>query len=207
MKPIFKYAVGGPIVPDPRKGVKEPVMTADLATALQNAAKQKPLTLEGKVNAALGDPKGRAAQYAGDLGAEDGNEPIDNIRHPLAAAYTTEAVAQKVKSVVGNNPLGNVLGSAVGVAFANAAGAAHEVKALPQLLEEYYKADGISGVFNAMRMTGEDTFNNFVGSVVGALPKLSKDQSQEIVAYLSLNNLIPDGIQTPDGKQDFYFKR
>ncbi len=206
MKPIFKYAVGGPIVPDPRKGVKEPVMTANLAAALTKAAQQRPLSIEGKVNASLGDPKGRAADFAAEM-YEEGAGPVDNIRHPLAAAYTTEAVAQKVKSVVGNNPLGNVLGSAVGVAFANAAGAAHEVKALPQLLEEYYKADGISGVFNAMRMTGEDTFNNFVGSVVGALPKLSKDQSQEIVAYLSLNNLIPDGIQTPDGKQDFYFKR
>ena len=206
MKPIFKYAVGGPIVPDPRKGVKEPVMTADLAAALTKAAQQRPLSIEGKVNASLGDPKGRAADFAAEMD-EEGAGPVDNIRHPLAAAYTTEAVAQKVKSVVGNNPLGNVLGSAVGVAFANAAGAAHEVKALPQLLEEYYKADGISGVFNAMRMTGEDTFNNFVGSVVGALPKLSKDQSQEIVAYLSLNNLIPDGIQPPDGKQDFYFKR
>jgi hypothetical protein len=203
-----KYEEGGPIVPDPKRpGVKEPFMTADLAAALTKAAQQKPLTFEGRVNASLGDPKGRAAEYAGDFGAKDGNGPIDNIRHPLAAAYTAEAVQDKVKSVVGNNPLGNVFGTAVGFAFSNAAGIGHEARALPQLLEEYYKEDGISGVFNAMRMTGEDVFNNFVGSVVGSLPKLSKEQSQEIITYLSLNNLIPDGYQTPDGKENFYFKR
>ena len=207
---LKKYQEGGPIVPDPKKpplpGVKEPVMTAKLAAALTAAAKKDPLSFEGKVNAALGDPKGRAAEYAQWYGG-DVEDPVDNVRHPLAAAYTTEAVANKVKSVLGNTPEASILGKAVGFAFSNAAGAAHEVKSLPSLIEEYYKENGITGVFNAIRMTGEDTFNNFVGSVIGALPQMKGVQKEEIITYLSDNNLLPDGVASADGKANLYLKR
>ena len=205
---LKKYQEGGPIVPDPKKpplpGVKEPVMTAKLAAALTAAAKKEPLSLEGKVNAALGDPKGRAAEFANTYGGDEG--AVDNVRHPLAAAYTTEAVANKVKSVLGNTPEASIIGKAVGFAFSNAAGAAHEVKALPSLIEEYYKENGITGVFNAIRMTGEDTFNNFVGSVIGALPQMKGAQKEEIITYLSDNNLLPDGVESSDGKRKLYLR-
>ena len=58
---------------------------------------------------------------------------------------------------------------------------------------------------------GEDTFNNFVGSIVGSL-NIDDSKKDEAIKYLSYNNLIPDGyVRTKKGEEEglsenIYFK-
>lgn len=199
---LKKYAVGGPIVPDPKKkkqlpGVKEPVMTEQLAAALTKAAQQQPLTMEGRVNAALGDPKGRAARYSESLVGPDDEAP-DNVRHSLAGAYTAQGVADRIKkSSPVQGPLTTIVANAAGVATANLLGAGHEIKHLPQLLSSSWNDSGLEGVYHAIRMTGEDAANNFIGSLVGTLRDLNGTDAAEVITFLSNNNLMPDGVSIP----------
>lgn len=213
---IKKYINGGKVPTDPKKsimftagpkaaaqtkpalpGVKQPVITPDLEAALTEAAKQQPLTLEGLVNATLGDPKGRAARYSESLVGPDDEAP-DNVRHSLAAAYTTQGVADKIKrnSPI-QGPLTDVVANAAGVLTANLLGAGHEVKHLPQLLSSSWNDSGLEGVYHAVRMTGEDAANNFIGSLVGSLRDLTGTDAAEVITFLSDNDLLPDGVSIP----------
>ena len=172
----------------------------ELAATLGRLAGEQPLTTEGKVNQWLGDPKGRAASYSESL-VDPNEDPVDNVRHPLAAAYTTQAVADKIKysgdQMFWNNPIRTAVANAAGVAVANAAGLGHEVKHLPQLLSGSWEDAGLEGVYHALRMTGEDLANNFVGSLVGTLRDLNGTDAAEVITFLSNNNLLPDGVSVP----------
>lgn len=180
----------------PLTQVPIPPAAADALNAAGFRA-QNEMTLEGRVNEWMGDPKGRAAKYAESLvGPEE--DPVDNVRHSLAGAYTAQSIADKIKySSPIQNPLKTAVANAAGFAAANVLGAGHEIKHLPQLLSSSWSDSGLEGVYHALRMTGEDATNNFVGALVGTLRDLNGTDAAEVLTFLSNNNLLPDGVSVP----------
>jgi len=77
-------------------------------------------------------------------------------------------------------------------------GAGHEVKHLPSALKEGYGKNGLRGVYDALRTTGEDVANNFVGSILGVLPNLKPGDAEEIITELSFSGILPDGMSDPE---------
>lgn len=147
-------------------------------------------TIESRVNSILGDPKRKAVDDSS-IGDED---PIDNIRHTSAGRYTQEAISSRFG--------GGVTGTIAGLVGSNLMGAVHEVSAA--------RGDR-RPLRTKLRESGEDMFNNAVGSVIGALPVDPKSKTKTI-QKLSFGNLLPDGyVSTPKGKKsglsdNIYFK-
>lgn len=176
----------------------------------KSRVKEKGLTLEGEVNEWLGNPKGRAFNYADSLieANPDGtmNDQPDNVRHSTAGLYTAQAISDRLKYGAGmiDSPLNRVISDIAGVVGANAMGLGHELKHLPKLIEEEWAKDGITGIYNALRTTSEDAANNFVGSLLSIMPGLTPGEAEEIIVELSNNNLLPDGLS--GGKSNLYIK-
>jgi len=167
-------------------------------------------TFESKVNAYMGDPKGRAYNYAETLAevhpdGSIGDQP-DNVRHAVAGAYTAQSVSDLLKYGAGmqHDPVNRAIADVTGFVTANIMGMGHEVKHLPQLIKEEYEDKGIRGIYDALRTTGEDAANNFVGSLLGILPGLAPGDAEEIIVQLSNNNLLPDGVS--GGNANLYVK-
>ena len=180
----------------PLTQVPIPAAAADALNAAGFRA-QNEMTLEGRVNEWMGDPKGRAASYAESL-VDPNEDPVDNVRHSLAGAYTAQSIADKIKySSPIQNPLKTAVANAAGFAAANVLGAGHEIKHLPQLLSSSWSDSGLEGIYHALRMTGEDATNNFVGALVGTLRDLNGTDAAEVLTFLSNNNLLPDGVSVP----------
>lgn len=157
-------------------------------------------TREEQVNQFLGKPKEKAFNFAESLvesGRIDGDQP-DNIRHALAGTYTAQNVSNMITGGYNPNIITNIVGDAAGVAAANILGAGHEVKHLPSSLKEGYEKNGLRGVYDALRTTGEDVANNFVGSILGVLPGLKPGDAEEIITELSFAGILPDGMSDPD---------
>lgn len=185
--------------PVPFRPLTQVPIPADAANALNAAGfrVQNEKTLEGRVNEWMGDPKGRAARYAESLVGPD-EEAVDNVRHSLAGAYTAQSIADKIKySTPIQHPLKTAVANAAGFAAANVLGAGHEIKHLPQLLSSAWDDSGLEGIYHAIRMTGEDATNNFVGALVGTLRDLNGTDAAEVLTFLSNNNLLPDGVSVP----------
>jgi hypothetical protein len=189
----------------------QPVLNPALAKYLQKPenieeAKEriisdaKGVTLESKVNRALGNPKRRAAGLS-EAVADLSEGPIDNIRHTAAGMYTGNAIAEYL------NPDDNVLltvpAKAAGFIGSNLGGIAHEVKAFVPSLEGDY-----TNVLPAARMTLEDTFNNFVGSALSVNPFMSEKEKEDLIINLSNSNLLPDGYEkmSPSQAENMYVK-
>lgn len=167
-------------------------------------------TFESKVNTYMGDPKGRAYRYAETLAevhpdGSIGDQP-DNVRHAVAGAYTAQSVSDLLKYKAGmqHDPVNRAIADVTGFVTANLMGMGHEVKHLPQLIKEEYEDKGIRGIYDALRTTGEDAANNFVGSLLGILPGLAPGDAEEIIVQLSNNNLLPDGVS--GGDANLYLK-
>ena len=152
-------------------------------------------TLEQKINKALGDPRKKAADAAinkkwfnKETKKWEVEDDTDNFRHPMAARYTAEAIANKfpdwmkysgipqVAGFVGSTALG------VGHELANNKYTSNDPKDYPN----YTFWDTVSEA-------GEDAFNNIVGAGVGVLP-ISDDKKTSFLKYLSDNNMLPDGL-------------
>lgn len=164
-------------------------------------------TSEQQVNDFLGNPKEKAYNYAESLvtsGSVDGDQP-DNVRHALAGAYTAQNVSNMITGGYNPNIITNIIGDAAGVAAANILGAGHEAKHLPSAIKEGYGKNGLRGVYDALRTTGEDVANNFVGSILGVLPNLKPGDAEEIITELSSSGILPDGMSDPE--MNMYPKR
>jgi hypothetical protein len=124
---------------------------------------------EDKIDKLLGSPMQKAWAISNN-DVPQGEDPADNIRHPMAGYYTARS-----------------LGTVPGIPIANAMGVAHEMGTLFTDPREWkYK----------LPEAGEDMFNNFVGTLLSPLPER---QAFNIVRTLSDNNLLPDGLVLPNG--------
>jgi hypothetical protein len=123
---------------------------------------------------------GRAAREASEF-SESGEDPIDNYRHSLSGMYTTQSFRN-----MGMSPL-------EAIAAANALGIAHEASTLSKDERPWY----IKGL-----ESGEDILNNAVGTLISPL---GNNLGRKVLQYLSLNNLMSDGVVMSDGR-DMYFK-
>jgi hypothetical protein len=141
----------------------------------------EPKNFESRVDDFLGNPMQKARDLASWASGSD-DDPVDNLRHPAAAMYTTEA-------------LGSSLGAGM---IANALGAAHELSVLPKTI----KSDGW---YHGLMSTAEDLFNNAVGTGVGMIPFMPTSAKESLLMYLSDNNKLPDGVSMAEG--DMYWKK
>jgi len=155
--------------------------------AKSRAAQDNSLTLEGRINKALGDPKNKAAELAQQY-AQRGEGPIDNVRHTSAGMYTADAIANKLSPL----PVGptTIVPKIAGFLGSNLAGLAHEAKAFVPSLEGDYR-----NIPAAARMTTEDMVNNFVGSALSVNPFMTQKQKEALISKLSNENKLPDGYE------------
>jgi len=154
--------------------------------------------LQDKINVYLNDPSGRAKAFS-DSDEELTN--IDNLRHAMAGRYTAEELQNLVKAIPYG--IGNILDTTgvdklFGFLGSNALGVGHELSTLVKDERPFLAA---------LQESGEDVFNNFVGSIVGSTD-VSSEKKDNILRYLSDNNLLPDGyVQTdPDFSENVYWK-
>lgn len=151
-------------------------------------AKAAPLGFEEEVNKYFGNPMDKAYAIS-EAFAGEGEDPVDNFRHPMAGMYTQQAIKDKV-----GIPF---IGDALGFLGSNAMGIGHELGTM-------FKDERDWGV--KLREAGEDTFNNFTGSLMGLLPGTQEDK-QNMLYNLSSGNWLPDGVVwNEDKNQNMYFK-
>lgn len=149
---------------------------------------ERRLNTEDRVNKWLGNPMDKAVKVAEGL-TEAGEDPIDNIRHPLAGLYTAQAIAKKTGNIPYISPALGWLGS-------NAMGIGHELGTIMQ--------DG-RPLKQKGREALEDIFNNNAGATMSLMP-IPNAAKEEALFQMSFNNKLPDGIVHPEGR-DFYFKK
>ena len=158
--------------------------------------------LEKLVNKSLGDINNKARDFSEN--PEEMNN-IDNMRHASGGRYAAEAIQQKVKDIPYLGGLLDFVGvdKAAGFIGSNVMGVGHELRTIFGGDERPFLAK--------LQEMGEDTFNNYVGSIVGSL-SIDDSKKDEVIKYLSYNNLLPDGyVRTEQGKkdgfsEDIYFK-
>ena len=155
--------------------------------------------LQKSINTSLGNIDYKARTFSEH---EDGS--IDNIRHAAAGRYAAEAIQKKVKEAPYVGKILDFLGAdkVVGFVGSNVLGLGHEVKTIVK--------DDRPFIAKVQEL-GEDTFNNFIGSIVGSL-NIDDSKKDETIKYLSYNNLMPDGyVRTKKGEEEglsenIYFK-
>jgi hypothetical protein len=147
------------------------------------------------VNSSLGFPMNKA-RLAADAAAGPNDDPVDNFRHPSAGRYTAEAIAD----YTGNIPY---ISPALGFIGSNLSGIGHEVSTL---ISGRDKRDWST----KLKEAGEDIYNNYVGSKVGA-SDMTPEEKTNYLLYLSYNNLLPDGIEGGKNRKgqtnNMYFKK
>lgn len=157
-----------------------------------NTKNNKTKTLESRVDSFLGNVQEKASKDS-DLFKDE--EPVDNVRHAAAGRYTQESISRRL----GNGPMAKV----AGVVGSNLLGASHEVNNIVRD-ERPWKTK--------LRESGEDMFNNAVGSVIGALPGVDAKKKTSMIKKMSFDNLLPDGYSSsPDEvkkgfSKEVYFK-
>ena len=169
---------------------------------------------EFQVNRALGFPMDKA-HFAAEAAAGDVNEEVDNFRHPLAGRYTTEAIRDYVADVpyeriplVGgyvNDFMDQYIAPSLGFAGSNLLGASHEFMTLVNPGEDD------RSLLTRLSEAGEDLYNNYVGSKVGA-SDMTPEEKTNYLLYLSYNNKLPDGVviekdPKAKGPNNLYFKK
>jgi hypothetical protein len=151
----------------------------------------KELPFEKRVDAYLGFPM-KKAYNAAELFAEDG-DPVDNYRHSVSGMYTAQALKNR-----GMNTGASIVAS-------NLAGLGHEIATA--FRPENMIKDTRSWKSKLIE-SGEDMVNNAIGSLLSPInPKLG----EAILQYMSINNMMPDGVVIPENKdgvtRDMYFKK
>jgi len=141
--------------------------------------RNKKINTEQKLDNYLGNPLDRAHVGATDFLHPEEDEK-DNLRHSLAGRYVTEAIANKT----GNIPF---ISKGLGVLGANVLGVAHELYNFPGDTRD---------LKTKLRESGEDMFNNFAGSMVGA-STLNTAQKNRVSMDLA-NKVLPDGYGETD---------
>jgi len=143
------------------------------------------LTLEGKINNFLGNPKEKAIESVrrhDDEMSETVTNFKDSSRHLAAGLETGNAVRNLMPKPLGNSVIGRVLGAGA----SNILGAAHEIKGIvPQIKEG-------KGVVNTLQEAGEDLINNFAGSMIGMFGDSNPGTSNDKIIDKALKYL-PDG--------------
>jgi len=144
------------------------------------ADEPEPKSLEDNIDDILSNPQKKALML---------NRGInnDNLRHSGASMYTTES-------------LGSTLGAAI---LAQGLGAAHEISNLPKRIQNT-KTDDVGyydNIYHNVIESGEDIFNNAVGSMVGMIPFVPTRAKESLLVYLSNNNMMPDGKSMPEGNK------
>lgn len=147
-------------------------MNVDFKAGIKKVVPKPPKTKEEKINKFLGDPMGRAQK---DAEVFDGEGPVDNVRHTSAARYTQESLSKKLG--------GGMVANIAAIGATNLFGLAHEAR--------NFRKDSRPFAEKA-RESGEDMFNNAVGSVIGALP-ISGGSKKNLIRKLSTGNLLADG--------------
>lgn len=137
------------------------------------AKKQSAKTIESSVNTYLGNPKDRAEAMA-DVNPQA--DYVDNVRHAFAGRYTQEAISKKLG--------GGALGTIGGLIGSNIMGVAHELSNITK---------DTRSIGTVVRESGEDIFNNAVGSVIGANPFSTEKNKDNTIYKLSTGNILPDG--------------
>jgi hypothetical protein len=87
----------------------------------------------------------------------------------------------------------------------NALGAGHEASVLYKDVLYSDRSKNKRSILDQLRESGEDMFNNLVGSVAGTIYNTPK-KAEEFYYDLFNKNLLPDGIVDPKGR-DFYLKK
>ena len=158
--------------------------------------------LEKLVNASLGDINNRAKDFSEN---PDEMANIDNMRHATGGRYAAEAIQQKVRDIPYVGGLLDSVGAdkVAGFIGSNVLGIGHELRTM---------LGGDDRPFlKKLQEMGEDSFNNLIGSVVGSLD-IDDSKKDEVIRYLSYNNLLPDGyVGTQEGiaeglSDNVYFK-
>lgn len=154
--------------------------------------------LEKSVNRSLGNVNQRAQDFSE---SEDEMANIDNMRHAMGGRYAAEAIQQKVSDIPYIGGILNFTGAdkMAGFIGSNALGVGHELRTMTDGDDRPF--------FTKLQESGEDVFNNFVGSTIGST-NMTADKKNELIRYLSHNNLLPDGyVQSDeDFSDDVYFK-
>ena len=197
-----KKQIGGEQLQTPQPYIRPNFFTPEqIRKARIDAAKDRPLTFEGRINKALGNPKERAADLAQEV-APRGEGPVDNIRHTVAGMYTADAIANQLSPY----PIGptTVVPKIAGFMGSNLAGLAHEAKAFIPSLEGDYR-----NIPAAARTTAEDVVNNFVGSALSLNPFMTQGEKEELIVRLSDENYLPDGYEQMNSKhpKNLYVKK
>lgn len=146
---------------------------------------------EYDLNKSLGFPMDKAVIAADaanqNSGVPDGvvaNDQADNFRHPNAARYTAEAIANNT----GNIPY---LSNALGFLGANALGIGHELSS--HLITQFNPKMDERPLMLRLQESGEDIYNNYVGAKVGA-SSMTPEEKTNYLLYLSNTNRLPDGM-------------
>ena len=163
---------------DPRTGL--PVKTLKEIEVVAD----RPLTLEQKIDKRLGYPMKKAFDAAEAFSIDRYNKKLDqvntdNYRHPMGAKYTSEAIQREFPSFLKGTGIPEV----AGFVGANALGLGHEIKA--------FNSD--RPLWESIRSTGEDLYNNGFGSIIGSLSFLPEAQKTKILQDATINGYIPDG--------------
>jgi hypothetical protein len=162
---------------------------AGIVSQFNRTKNQEPITLEEKIDKKLKYPQKRAVKTTDEFEIDrqiKGLEgmPTDNLRHALASRYTAENIQQQFPSFL--KPTG--IPQFTGFLGANALGLGHEIMT-------YYNNPNRSDrpLWETVRESGEDMYNNAFGSAVGVMPFLSDDQKTNIIQNAVINKKIPDG--------------
>lgn len=129
----------------------------------------------------------------------DHEGPSDNIRHASAGYYASKAIADKFPEVMKYTGIPQITG-ALGSTLL---GLGHE------LSSNKYVADGYDPTYtkkNVITEAIEDAGNNGAGAFMNMVPFLDEQQKLNFLKYLSANNMLPDGIDDPEGKKNMYWK-
>jgi len=152
----------------------------------QNGKRKK--NIQDKVEDWLGHPMQKAEQAADEY-TDPGEDQTDNIRHPMAGRFTSEAIQNKFPSWMQYTGIPQAAGFLGG----SVAGLGHElIDPNRGTVKHPYS------IWDTIKEGSEDQLNNMVGAAIGSTPFISKKQKSEAIKYLSDNNLIPDGYRDKD---------
>lgn len=156
----------------------------------------------------LDDAMGKASVSAAATVGEDEDE-IDNFRHPQAGRYAAEAIVNYFPEWAQYTGIPQT----AGLWGANAMGIGHELGTIfgdPRWFDDTYLDNKAPGFLEKAKMilgeSGEDIFNNAVGTGVGVLPMNSRDKTNTLLE-LSNQNMLPDGIVRRNPSNNLYLKK
>lgn len=176
-----------PLITDQKKAkqLQDELITKDIyfpQVPIEGEPGSYPENLEGYVDKVLGYPEAKA-EIAAYAAAPSGEDALDNFRHSNAGRYTTEGIADLTGNIPYISPLMGMIG-------ANVLGIGHEASGF---------MDDSRPFLVKLRESGEDAYNNFIGSIVGSSDMSDVDKTNYL-RWLSDNNKLPDGINNPNKK-------